>query len=457
MDANRSSRSGGLIGADGGDSGRGSPTGSINSAIERRKRHRASKSSSVWLTHAQTIHPKSQKATIEKLMTLILEQGETIQHQLRKLRDKEVQISRIEEERHKIREKEHGKNYLLETYLKGLHEADDKDLAKEHSDSGINTEDTATPDVGMQSPATLQDDEIKIETITKTETEYDDDTFEQIEMLEKMVSINKKLQREEELLLKLTVKIRRCEYENPELTEDDIKREINKINTEIDKRNKETAKTEQQLQVYDEVLKIKSNVLDQLLEEYEQSCEAPPIVPPPPDDALLYRSHTPDILSPPPQFQTNVTEVQVHPIPNQIITENPKFFNKPTIIPIGYTVGAPPPPLPNQAPTNRFNGLLTTPNQLFHHPHTQQFIQLEKSNQRNLNSNNSNNNNNNNIYLLNANCNNIKLAPKKFLINSNNVNNILTTSNAAASDSNSDTGLSSMGDATDMSQLGTLV
>lgn len=187
-------------------------------------------------------------------MTLILEQGETIQQQLRKLRDKEVQISRIEEERHKLREKEHGKNYLLETYLKGLHEADDKDLAKEHSDSGINTEDTATPDVGMQSPATLQEDEIKIETTTTTETEYDDNTFEQIEMLEKMVSINKKLQREEELLLKLTVKIRRCEYENPDLTEDDIKREINKINAEIDKRNKDLTvhqcKTEIKCKIY---------------------------------------------------------------------------------------------------------------------------------------------------------------------------------------------------------------
>ena len=68
------------------DSGRGSPTGSINSAIVRRRRHRASKSTTAWITQAQTIHPKSQKATIEKLMKLIIEQGETIQQQLSKLR-----------------------------------------------------------------------------------------------------------------------------------------------------------------------------------------------------------------------------------------------------------------------------------------------------------------------------------------------------------------------------------
>lgn len=43
-------------------------------------------------------------------------------------RDRELQIARIEEERHKVREKELGKNYLLETYLSGLHEAEDRDV-----------------------------------------------------------------------------------------------------------------------------------------------------------------------------------------------------------------------------------------------------------------------------------------------------------------------------------------
>lgn len=68
------------------DSGRGSPTGSINSAIVRRKRHKASKNSFAWVTHGQTLHPKSQKGNIERLMKLILEQGEVIQQQLAKLR-----------------------------------------------------------------------------------------------------------------------------------------------------------------------------------------------------------------------------------------------------------------------------------------------------------------------------------------------------------------------------------
>lgn len=76
------------VGANNDDSGRESPvaTGRPDSAILRRKRHRSSKQTTAWLTHAQTVHPKTQKPTIEKLMKLILEQGETIQHQLSKLR-----------------------------------------------------------------------------------------------------------------------------------------------------------------------------------------------------------------------------------------------------------------------------------------------------------------------------------------------------------------------------------
>lgn len=65
------------------DSGRESPISRTDSAIVRRKRHRSTKT---WSKPAKTIHPKSSKASIEQLMKLILEQGETIQHQLTKLR-----------------------------------------------------------------------------------------------------------------------------------------------------------------------------------------------------------------------------------------------------------------------------------------------------------------------------------------------------------------------------------
>lgn len=38
--------------------------------------------------------------------------------------EKERQINKIEEEKHRKRERELGKNYLLETYLNGLDEAE---------------------------------------------------------------------------------------------------------------------------------------------------------------------------------------------------------------------------------------------------------------------------------------------------------------------------------------------
>lgn len=65
------------------DSGQESPVSRADSAIVRRRRHRSTKS---WSKSAKTIHPKSSKASIEHLMKLILEQGETIQQQLTTLR-----------------------------------------------------------------------------------------------------------------------------------------------------------------------------------------------------------------------------------------------------------------------------------------------------------------------------------------------------------------------------------
>ncbi|XP_067648130.1 serine-rich adhesin for platelets [Eurosta solidaginis] len=58
----------------------------------------------------------------ERLLKIILAQNETINRQLVLLREKERQISKIEEEKHRARERDLGKNYLLETYLNGLDE-----------------------------------------------------------------------------------------------------------------------------------------------------------------------------------------------------------------------------------------------------------------------------------------------------------------------------------------------
>ncbi|XP_055382484.1 histone-lysine N-methyltransferase, H3 lysine-79 specific [Condylostylus longicornis] len=152
------------------DSGMGSPIGSSNSAIMRRRKHRASKSTAAWVTQANTMHPKSQKTQIEKLMKLILEQGETIQQQLAKLRDRELQIAKIEEERHKNREKEHGKNYLLETYLNGLHEVEEKEVVTGNSDSGVQTEGALSSPEICSSSNPNEDEDYIIETSTTAQS-----------------------------------------------------------------------------------------------------------------------------------------------------------------------------------------------------------------------------------------------------------------------------------------------
>ncbi|XP_037807911.1 histone-lysine N-methyltransferase, H3 lysine-79 specific [Lucilia sericata] len=104
------------------DSGMGSPVGSARSAKFRRRKHKSSQ----WLAQANTLHPKLSRCTMgnERLMKIILAQDETIQRQLSLLREKERQITKIEEEKHRKRERELGKNYLLETYLNGLDEAE---------------------------------------------------------------------------------------------------------------------------------------------------------------------------------------------------------------------------------------------------------------------------------------------------------------------------------------------
>lgn len=309
------------------DSGRESPTGS---AIVRRRRHRASKSTAAWLTQAQTVHPKSSKSTIEKLMSLILEQGETIQHQLSKLRDREIQISQLEEQKHKIREQEHGKNYLLETYLNGLHEAEEKDLTTINSDSGVNTEDTQSPNGGT-SPMVLESEDKIIPSISGTKKSNFPNMFEyterenellqdhenakslklklipeekrpskatgtintkdkdqkgrhrqreeastgddenelqeledKIEVLEKIYVINKHLQKEEELLVRLNAKIKRYESENPNLREDEILDTLNRLNSEIEQRNREIEITNREIELSDDLLNKKSALLNEL-------------------------------------------------------------------------------------------------------------------------------------------------------------------------------------------------
>ncbi|XP_050091686.1 ras association domain-containing protein 10-like [Anopheles aquasalis] len=266
------------------DSGRGSPTGSINSAIVRRKRHRAQKSTFAWMTHGQTIHPKSSKTSIERLMKLILEQGDIIQQQLSKLRDRELQISTIEEERHRLREREHGKNYLLETYLKGLSEATETD--PNALDSGITSEATTTASPEMDFAPENDSDHSAVPgaaTTTATGTtattvappEEDPSVKEQIQLLEKIVSLNKRIQREEESAVKLFERIRRYQLEDPpDQARIELEDALTKVNASIDRESQELHLIDESLHKSDELLRERTELLRSLTEELLQQDNA---------------------------------------------------------------------------------------------------------------------------------------------------------------------------------------
>lgn len=243
-------------------------------------------------------------------------------------RDREHQISKLEEDRHHVRERKHGKNYLLETYLNGLHEAtDDKEMATGNSDSGVHTENATPSPEASASPVQPSEDiahgcfelpadvnaamyvsggsrrktaserEAKLLKEHESRKEFcdarsgagtaddgdeagavggvhtictnADNIANQIELLEKVVAINKHIQREEELLVRLNAKIRKHESDNPALTEDEIMVALDRVNGDIVSANVEMERMEHELDASNDLLSAKANIVDQLSRELE--------------------------------------------------------------------------------------------------------------------------------------------------------------------------------------------
>lgn len=133
---------------------------------------------------SRTVHPKRLTAVdthaAEELLKLILEQSDTIRGQLKKLRDRDRKIERIETETHRTRTDALGSNYLLDAYL-GTGGDD-----KEEKDSGI-----------AEGAASVENDD-------------GETAAEAIGYLERIVRINKKLYEHEERLIRLYVNVERC-------------------------------------------------------------------------------------------------------------------------------------------------------------------------------------------------------------------------------------------------------
>ncbi|KAH8302471.1 hypothetical protein KR044_007065 [Drosophila immigrans] len=175
----------------------------------------------------------------ERLMNIILAQDETINRQMYLLDEKEQEILKIEEEKHRVRERELGKNYLLDTYLKAI----DK-------------------------PAEAGDEQRqRIPHIGTVELNIPDEM--QIYWLEKVYTLNKQLQREEEQLLRLHAKVRKQQVRYAYHTKGEVMQQIDRLDGELAGQVADIYRVERQLLMANEQLKAKLGVLECLGREFE--------------------------------------------------------------------------------------------------------------------------------------------------------------------------------------------
>ncbi|KAH8379704.1 hypothetical protein KR009_006728, partial [Drosophila setifemur] len=186
----------------------------------------------------------------ESLLTIILAQDETILQQMSMLHEKDRQILKIEEEKHRKRERELGKNYLLETYLKDLEEPQVNDLMAKDLEERI----LGLPIEGE--PKDLVDP-------------YDSNDEMRLYWLEKIHAVNKQLQREEELLLSLHAKVRRHQVKRAYQTKSEVLLQIDKLDSELADQVTDIHRVERKLFTANEQLKAKLGVLECLGREFE--------------------------------------------------------------------------------------------------------------------------------------------------------------------------------------------
>jgi hypothetical protein len=215
--------------------------------------------------------------------------------------------------------------------LKGLPDVDDKqETGTGNSDSGVHTEETAaSPVVNEEETALLpaiEDDEkttvdvnkkyrrskrehelmlehqstkefssaIKeewkldeatsrvVETVAGTSssssggnkgvaTTIDNEVAAQIDILEKLIVLNKHLQREEELCVRLSAKIKRYEADVSGLSESQVRDSLKRVNEQLESTQTEIAKMEREIKASDEELESKTDALKALYDELEES------------------------------------------------------------------------------------------------------------------------------------------------------------------------------------------
>lgn len=93
---------------------------------------------------------------------------------------------------------------------------------------------------------------------------------QQIEVLEKIVNINKQLQKEEELLVRLGAKIKRYEADATGLTEQQVLEALEKVNLQLSTGDEQLEKMDLDIKESDKILHEKSIELKKLYDELEE-------------------------------------------------------------------------------------------------------------------------------------------------------------------------------------------
>ncbi|XP_045504970.1 ras association domain-containing protein 10 [Colias croceus] len=232
-----------------------------------------------------------------RLVSVIQHQSRTIHQQLDKLREQEKLIDQLEDQTHKSRMEKHGTNYLLESYLRDLGRCSEvNDSQAANSDSGVGVGSGTPPRRHTKHKSRRERHlmrehyftkeltdicQVNSERLTQTHNDTDSDASsdeltkirEEIELLEKLAIINKRLHREEELVVRLTAKVKRYTDENKANSCENVSQVamlIDKIEEDLAKTAKEMQDNTIELEKADKELEYRMKLLDELTSQLEE-------------------------------------------------------------------------------------------------------------------------------------------------------------------------------------------
>lgn len=212
-------------------------------------------------------------------------------------REQEKLIDQLEDQTHKTRMEKHGTNYLLESYLRDLGRCSEvNDSQAGNSDSGVGVGSGTPPRRHTKHKSRRErhlmrehyftkeltdicqvNSERLMQTQTDTDSEASTDELsrirEEIELLEKFAIINKRLHREEELVVRLTAKVKRYMDENKANSCENVSQVrmlLDKIEQDLVNTAKEMQDNAVELEKADREIESRMKLLDELTLELEE-------------------------------------------------------------------------------------------------------------------------------------------------------------------------------------------